>query len=56
MSEWFKIKEQDDVEISEDGKTLEIWFNSNNFGNQYVEVPIEFVKNILDDIKQVEKV
>ena len=37
MSEWFEIKNQEDVEISEDGKTLEILFNTNRFGNQYVE-------------------
>jgi hypothetical protein len=47
MSEWFDIESKDDIEISEDGETLEILFNTNKFGNQYVEVPIEFITEIL---------
>lgn len=44
MSLWKKIKCQDDVELSEDGKTLEVLYDSDNQGNYYIEIPIEFVK------------
>lgn len=47
MSEWYEIKNQDDIEISADGKTLEILFNTNQFGNQYIEIPIKFITKIL---------
>lgn len=43
MSEWYQIKEQEDVELSEDGECIEILFNTNDSGNQYVEVPIKFI-------------
>jgi len=48
MSEWFEIKNQEDVKISEDGKTVDVLFNTNEWGNQYVEIPIEFIMNILE--------
>ena len=47
MSEWYEIKNQEDIEISKDGKVLEVLFNSNQFGNQYIEIPIKFITNIL---------
>lgn len=47
MSEWYAIENQEDVEISKDGKQLEVLFNSNNFGNCYVEIPIEYITNVL---------
>lgn len=47
MSEWYEIKNQDDIEISEDGKMLEVLFNTNQFGNQYIEIPIKFIAKIL---------
>lgn len=47
MSEWYEIKKQDDIEISADGKTLEVLFNTNQFGNQYIEIPIKFITKIL---------
>ena len=47
MSVWYEIEDQEDVELSEDGKTLEINFNSDHNGNIYVEVPIDIIKKAL---------
>ena len=47
MSEWYEIKDQDDVELSEDGKTLDVLFKSDNFGNHYVEIPVEYISKVL---------
>ena len=47
MSEWYEIKNQDDIEISADGKMLEVLFNTNRLGNQYIEIPIKFIVKIL---------
>lgn len=52
MSIWKKIKHQDDVELSEDGKTLEVFYDSDLSGNWYIEIPIEFVKKALTLEKQ----
>ena len=49
MSEWYKIKDQADVELSEDGKSIEIMFNTNYSGSQYIEVTVEFIKRVLKE-------
>ena len=49
MSEWFEVKNKEDVEVSKDRKDLEILFNTNDWGNQYIIVPIEFIKNAMMD-------
>lgn len=49
MSEWYEVENQDDVELSDDKKTLEVWFKANYNGNVYIEIPIEFVKNALKE-------
>jgi len=49
MSEWFEIKDQDDVDLSEDGKRIEILIGYNEFGNQYIEVPIKFITRVLKE-------
>jgi len=47
MSIWYEIKDPADVELSEDGKTVEILYKNDNTGNYYVGVPVEFLKNVL---------
>ena len=42
MSEWFEIKESDDVDLSDDKKFVHILFETDRNGNRYVEVPVEF--------------
>jgi len=49
MSTWYNVKEQEDVEVSNDGETLDILFATDEWGNKYVEIPIEFVKKALEE-------
>lgn len=49
MSIWYKVKEQEDVELSVDGKTLDVCFLEDHNGGNYVEIPIEFVKKVMPD-------
>lgn len=49
MSIWYEIKDIEDVEISNDGKTLEVLYHTDNQGNWYVDIPIEFVKQRLEE-------
>ncbi len=50
MSVWHEIKNQSDVELSDDGKTIEVCYGHDHNGNLYVDIPVEFVKFALVDI------
>jgi hypothetical protein len=47
MSIWYSIEDPEDVDLSKDGKTLDVLFKSDDSGNHYVEIPIEFVERCL---------
>ena len=49
MSVWHEIKNSEDVELSEDGSSIEILYRSDKSGNYYVDVPVEF---LMDKIKR----
>ncbi|KKN63239.1 hypothetical protein LCGC14_0503570 [marine sediment metagenome] len=52
MSLWIEIKKQEDVELSEDGKTIEVCYGADHNGNNYIDIPIELIKFALADDKQ----
>ena len=47
MSTWVEIKNQEDVELSDDGKTIEVLYSSDQHGNNYIDIPVEFIKSVL---------
>ena len=47
MSKWYEIKDKEDINISEDGKMLQVNFGGDNDGNLWVEIPIEFITDII---------
>lgn len=47
MSIRHTIKDKNDVGLSDDGKTIEIAFMEDYNGANYVDVPIEFIKEVL---------
>ncbi len=51
MSVWYIIEDPEDIEISEDGKTLDVLFTFDDSGNHYVEIPIEFIEQCLNNRK-----
>lgn len=48
MSEWYEVKNPEDIELSDDGKYLDVLFAVNEGGNCYVEIPIELIRKLLD--------
>lgn len=50
MSIWKEIKNQEDVKLSEDGKTIDVCYKQDYSGNHYIEIPIEFVKSALEQV------
>ena len=56
MSIWYDIKKTDEVNVSEDGKTLDILFDSKDYnGATYVQVPLERVKEVLKEYDEKNK-
>jgi hypothetical protein len=55
MSEWYEVKDADDMELSDDGKFVFIMFDTNGFGNRYVEVPVEMLIKLLTNVKLSDK-
>lgn len=52
MSTWIEIKKQGDVEydslpMTED--TIDILYSSDDFGNNYISVPVKFILKVLTD-------
>jgi hypothetical protein len=47
MNEWYTVKDSDDVSLSKDGKTIDVLFDSNDWGNVYIEIPVEFIAKLL---------
>jgi hypothetical protein len=52
MSEWYKPK-ADDIELSDDGKTLEISICANNSGNLYAEIPLSMLAQYFKDDAEI---
>jgi len=50
MSTWITIKDKEDIEYDPEAKTIDVLINSDNFGNNYVSIPVEFIKEILNGI------
>lgn len=49
MSTWQEIRNKSCVEISSDGETIEVLYNHDHNGNNYIEIPIEFVISLVKE-------
>ena len=47
MSFWYEIKDNN-IELSDDGKTIEVLYKSDDFGNYYLELSVEHIKKLLE--------
>lgn len=47
MSKWQEITDSEDVSLSADGKTIDVYIGSDDEGSIYIEIPIEFIKEKL---------
>jgi hypothetical protein len=50
MSTWIEIKDQEDVEYDESpmtAPTIDVLISDDQFGNNYVSIPLEFIINVL---------
>lgn len=48
MSIWYEIKDKEDISLSDDGKSIYVNFTGDHNGNIYVEIPIEFIKQVIE--------
>ena len=49
MSTWYDIEDPDDIDLTDDGKFIHIWFDGDEWGNKYVSVSVELIKALLAD-------
>ena len=49
MSTWYEIEDPDDVDLSVDKNEVHILFDSDEWGNKYVSVPVEIIKALLNE-------
>ena len=47
MSEWFEITDPKDIEVSDNGETIEVWFDSDRNGNKYVDIPLALISEVI---------
>ena len=55
MSTWYEVKNKNNVTISECGKEVHVLYRTDNWGNRYLAIPIEFIKELLTKEKEYEK-
>jgi len=55
MSEWFEITDSSDIEISEDGTSIEVWFDSDRNGNKYVDISLALIAEVIGTQLKKEK-
>lgn len=48
MSIRYVVKNKDDVELSDDGTEIEVLFKTDNSGNYYVDIPVEFIVELIE--------
>ena len=53
MSKWITISDSENVGIATDGETLDICYSRDDFGNNYVEVPIEMIIKKLKEAGEI---
>ena len=51
MSQWYEAGEEE-IDISDDKKTLEVWVKEDYNGNVYVELPIDIVRKKLLNVPE----
>jgi len=49
MSEWYKVRNYANIELSDDKLFVEILFDTDCNGNRYLEVPVEMLVRLFSD-------
>jgi hypothetical protein len=50
MSNWIEIKDQEDVTVDITDDQLEVMLEPDDFGNNYIVIPLSFVFKALHDV------
>jgi len=53
MSTWIEIKKQEDVDYDMIQDTVDIFISNDQFGNNYVSVPVEYIINVLKNYDKI---
>lgn len=55
MSIWYEVKDPENIDLSEDGKSVQILYNEDYNGNCYVEVPVELLTRLFGNAEEIKK-
>lgn len=47
MSSYRRV-EREDVDISHDGETIDVLIDHDGYGNVYIEIPVEYIKELIE--------
>jgi hypothetical protein len=48
MSTWITIKDKEDIDYDPKDNTIDVLYSDDKFGNNYISIPVEFIKEILN--------
>lgn len=54
MSTWIEIDNQEDVEYAfnmKDGESIDVYIGSDDCGNNYVSIPLPFIRKVMEENK-----
>ena len=51
MSTWYEVKKVADIDLSEDKKEIHVWFDADEWGNKYVSISVELLKQVFEKHK-----
>ena len=52
MSQWKDIRDKDDVSYDPGTKTIDVLVSGDEFGNNYISIPLEFIREIIKEIDE----
>ena len=47
MSIWKEIKQEDDINFDKRDDTIDVLYDTDNTGNYYISIPVEFIRNLI---------
>ena len=47
MSIWKEIKQEDDISFDKRDDTIDVLYDTDNTGNYYISIPVEFIRNLI---------
>lgn len=54
MSNWIEIKDKTDIEYDDRKRQIDVCYSTDNFGNNYITIPVDFILQLLRDVNEID--